>query len=155
MTTTDVHALRKSALNDFLFADIGAEANGTVLRVVSVFARAGQDPWREADRLAQLSPAMAIPILSRLISGMHPSAWSQAEAEVIAARLVVLLPDGLARRTGRSVAAKAARAGSLRLFAVLFCLALAAGYLASNMIWSPDPAHGSAGSEAATSQSLP
>ncbi len=140
MTTTDVYALQNSALNDFLFADIGAEANGTVLRVVSVFARAGQDPWREADRLAQLPPAAAIAILSRLIAGTQPSAWGQMEAEAIAARLVALLPEGLARRSGRSVAARTARAGSLRLFAMLLCLALAAGYLASDMLWSPNPA---------------
>lgn len=141
MTATDVYALQKSALNDFLFADIGAEANGMILRLVSVFARAGQDPWREADRLAQLPPAAAIAILSRLIAGTQPSAWGQTEAEVIAARLVALLPEKLARRAGHSVAARAARAGSLWLFGVLFCLALAAGYMASDMLWSPDPAH--------------
>ena len=50
----DVFALRRSGLNDFLFAIVGAEANGMTLSVVSVFARLGNDPWQEASRLALL-----------------------------------------------------------------------------------------------------
>ena len=48
VATPDVTALQRSDLNQFLFADIGTEANGTTLSVLSVFARRGADPWTEA-----------------------------------------------------------------------------------------------------------
>jgi hypothetical protein len=55
MHSPDVYALRKSNLNPFLFADIGLEPQGLMLQVVSLFARMGEDPWREAARLAGLT----------------------------------------------------------------------------------------------------
>ena len=54
MPSTDAFALRRSGLNEFLFAAIGTEGNGMRLSVLSVFARLGHDPWKEAGRLAGL-----------------------------------------------------------------------------------------------------
>ena len=59
MATPDATALQRSDLNNFLFADVGTEASGMTLSVVSLFARQGNDPWREADRLAGLPKSEA------------------------------------------------------------------------------------------------
>lgn len=48
MASPDGTVLQRSGLNDFLFVEIGMEPNGMTLSVVSVFARQGSDPWREA-----------------------------------------------------------------------------------------------------------
>jgi hypothetical protein len=92
VATSDVTALRRSDLNQFLFADIGTEANGTTLSVLSVFARRGSDPWIEASRLAGLPKAAATDSLAQMIAGMPKSLWALPEAVVIAARLIGLLP---------------------------------------------------------------
>lgn len=92
MASSDVTALQRSDLNQFLFADVGTEASGMTLSVVSVFARQGSDPWREAGRLADLPKAEATDSLARTIAGMPKSLWKLPDAIVIAARLTGLLP---------------------------------------------------------------
>jgi hypothetical protein len=92
VATTDVNALQRSDLNPFLFADIGTEANGTILSVMSVFARRGADPWAEASRLANLPRADATDSLAQMIAGMPKSLWTPPDALAIAARLIGLLP---------------------------------------------------------------
>jgi hypothetical protein len=93
VATSDVNALQRSDLNPFLFADIGTEANGSTLSVLSVFARRGADPWTEASRLAALSKADAADSLARMIAGMPTSLWAFPDAQLIAARLIGLLPN--------------------------------------------------------------
>ena len=66
MASSDAFALRRSGLNEFLFAAVGAEANGTTLSLVSVFARLGNDPWQEAARLAELPKPEATESLAEL-----------------------------------------------------------------------------------------
>jgi hypothetical protein len=92
VATPDVTTLPRSDLNQFLFADIGTEANGMTLSVMSVFARRGADPWTEAGRLAGLSKADAAESLASMIAGMPKSLWALPEAIVIAVRLIGLLP---------------------------------------------------------------
>ncbi len=92
MASPDVTALQRSDLNPFLFADVGTEASGMTLSVVSVFARQGSDPWREAGRLADLPKAEATASLARTIAGMPKSLWNLPDAIVIAGRLTGLLP---------------------------------------------------------------
>lgn len=132
MASPDVMALQRSDLNDFLFADVGTEANGMMLRVISLFARDGTDPWQEAGRLASLPRAAASEALSKLISGMALSPWSQADAALIATRLVGLLPSG-AKRAGSAVAVAAGGRKSLPLVLALLCLGLALGYALSGV----------------------
>jgi hypothetical protein len=93
VATPDVTALQRSDLNQFLFADIGTEANGMTLSVMSVFARRGSDPWTEAGRLAGLSKADAADSLAGMIASMPRSLWALPEAIVIAVRLIGLLPS--------------------------------------------------------------
>jgi len=97
VATTDVTTLQRSDLNPFLFADIGTEANGMTLSVLSAIARRGSDPWTEAARLAALSKADATDSLARMIAGMPASLWALPEAVAIAGRLIGLLPAGPAK----------------------------------------------------------
>ena len=92
MHSSDVFALQRSELNDFLFAIVGTERNGMTLSLVSAFARLGSDPWREARRLAGLPKLEAIDSLALTIAGMPASIWTLPDATTIAARLVALLP---------------------------------------------------------------
>ncbi len=133
MATPDVTALQRSDLNSFLFADIGTEANGMTLSVVSLFARLGSDPWREAGRLADLPKPEATDILAHTIADMPTSLWKLADAVVIAARLTRLLPARPARiRRGAAVFTAGWRP-SVRIAIALACAALAIGYAIAAM----------------------
>jgi hypothetical protein len=125
MHHVDMFSLRHSNLNPFLFADVGAERNGETLRVVSVFARRGDDPWHEAGLLAALPSAGAIEKLAFTIAGMPNSIWTLADATKIATRLVALLPThpsgGVPESSGRA----RRRTDFLILATLLFALALA------------------------------
>ncbi len=82
MPSSDAFALRRSALNEFLFAPVGTEANGMTLSVVSVFARLGNDPWQEAGRLAGLPEPEAIESLARIITSPDISHCVASRAEL-------------------------------------------------------------------------
>ncbi|MGH7078347.1 MAG: hypothetical protein ACREFU_09630 [Acetobacteraceae bacterium] len=97
MPSTDAFALRHSGLNEFLFAAVGTEANGTTLSVLSVFARLGHDPWQEAGRLAGLPRLEATESLAWIITGMPTSTWPLPAATKIATRLIALLPKQSAK----------------------------------------------------------
>ena len=107
MPSSDAYALQRSDLNGFLFADVGVEASGMTLSVISALARLGVDPWQEAGRLAKLPRTAAVEGLARIISAMPASLWSVADATPIAARLVALLPS---RGVGASAVAVAVAA---------------------------------------------
>ncbi len=107
MKNTDAYALQRSDLNGFLFADVGVEASGMTLSVVSTLARRGLDPWQEAGRLAKLPRKAAIEALALIIAVMPAGIWSPADATAIAARLVTLLP---VRGGGQSTATSGQRA---------------------------------------------
>jgi hypothetical protein len=135
MPSSDAFALRRSALNEFLFAPVGTEANGMTLSVVSVFARLGNDPWQEAGRLAGLPKPEAIESLARIIASMPTSVWPLQAATTIATRLIALLPTQ-AGNLGQSppVSANGAKAGriiriGLVLAAVAFAVAFQTGVI--------------------------
>jgi len=92
VTSTDAFALKNSDLNPFLFAEVGTEANGSVLTMLSVLARLGQDPWAEAARWTNLPKAAATECLVRCIGAMPLGPRTQADASATAARLLLLLP---------------------------------------------------------------
>ena len=91
-TTSDVFALKNSGLDEFLYADIGAEQNGLPLTVLSMLARLGRDPWAEAAGWAGLPKAAAIDGLSQSIVQMPLAPAALAGSRDTAARLVQLLP---------------------------------------------------------------
>ena len=131
MVMSDVTALQRSDLNEFLFADVGTEASGMMLSVVSLFARQGNDPWREAGRLADLPRAAATDSLTRSIADMPLGRWNLPDAAAIAARLIGLLPARPARgvRMERRFASGAAVwMPSTRNAVMLACVAMGIVY---------------------------
>jgi hypothetical protein len=132
MANTDAFALQKSDLNGFLFADIGIEASGNNLSVLSALARVGMDPWQEGGRLAKLPKPAAIDALAKLIAIMPSSQWSLTDATAIASRLVALLPGG-AKIPAMAIADQDASKASqnFKLSAVVFALlaTMAVGYI--------------------------
>ena len=103
------HALQGSNANDFLFASVGTEHNGTDLTIPSVLARLGKDPWRDAGVWAKLPSAVAADLLATDIGHMALGQHSVRRARETASRLVELLvrkplvgpvPKGLTARRG-------------------------------------------------------
>ena len=78
--------------NEFLFASIGADGNGTYLTVASALARLDLDPWVEAAKLARLPRAIASQKLAELISEFPEIPVVRHDSAKIAARLTALLP---------------------------------------------------------------
>ena len=100
MRKSEIFSLGHSDLNGFLFSAIGREPSGVTLSVVSFLARLDVDPWREAGRLATLPRDTAKEWLAQTIASAPTSIWSLPEANVIAARLVTLLPRRATRQAG-------------------------------------------------------
>ena len=97
-----VFQIGPSPLTAFLLAPVGLEGNGMEMTVLSALARLGKDPWVEASRLADLSPAAAVDRLAGAILTLYGPGWSTEDARGAARRLVILLPgharpDGLAQ----------------------------------------------------------
>lgn len=82
-----------SDFNDFLFAAIGEQENEAPLSVLSALARLDVDPWQEAARLAQLPKKQAIDGLGSMIGRVPGGRWEASDSNIIAARLVELLPS--------------------------------------------------------------
>jgi hypothetical protein len=134
LASPDTTALLRSNLNDFLFANVGLEAKGMALSVISVLARQGLDPWREAGRLADLPDTEAIDSLARTIAGMPQSLWDMTDAAVIARRLTGMLPSRPAKRAGSPATSKANWLPSPRTAMILISTAFVAAYVVSAMI---------------------
>lgn len=109
-TPPDVFALKNSGLEEFLYADVGMELNGSRLTILSVLSRLDKDPWAEAAGWAALPTDAAIDGLSQSIAQMPLAPAALAGSHDIAARLVRLLPGkpwqaGLAQVGGARPAA--------------------------------------------------
>ncbi len=129
-----VFSLQRSDLNEFLFADVGLEASGMMLSVVSLIARQGADPWREAGRLAELPKDAAADSLAHDIADMPQGRWNISDAAVIARRLIGLLPA----RPAAAEARFSLREGNWKLSArnaiVMACLAFGMVYAFTAMM---------------------
>jgi hypothetical protein len=78
--------------DEFLFARIGEDGNGTPLSVVSGLARVDVDPWQEAAELARLPVAAAERRLTTLLTGLPAGTVARSDLKPIAGRLIALLP---------------------------------------------------------------
>ena len=91
------HRSRFSSLSasydNFLFAPVCDDANGTRLSVISALARMDVDPWEEATRLAGMPKALAEKTLLSTLDLVSGRSWKSPEAAAIAAQLVRLLPQ--------------------------------------------------------------
>jgi hypothetical protein len=83
----------QSEFDSFLFAPIGEDRKGTVVSVLSAFARLGFDPWQQAADIARLPREVAKTKLAAMIATLPGMSSSPAEPAVVASRLVALLPD--------------------------------------------------------------
>jgi len=92
MAHSAIFALEHSDLNAFLFSEIGAGPDGMGVSVVSLLARRGVDPWVEARWLTGQPADAAKAWLVQVIAGAPDSAVTEAEAIIIATRLITLLP---------------------------------------------------------------
>jgi hypothetical protein len=140
-----------SRYNDFLFAPICDEPGGTRLSVLSALARMNVDPWEEAARLATLSTPDAQKTLVSTLNLFPDKRQMPAETEILAARLVALLP-----KTDEATAAKAAKivedhAQRTIYWFVWLCFAIAMSFLSPHQ---PAPTT-SAGDSASTSNDTP
>lgn len=130
MPSTDAFALRQSGFDEFLLAPVGTEANGMALTLLSMFARAGNDPWLEAGRLAGMPVSEATENLARSIANMPSSVWPLQVATAIATRLIALLPTR-PNTTGQSPSMPVVNGKTGRLLSIAVILACAACILAS------------------------
>ena len=80
------------AYNAFLFASIPDDGGPAPLNTVSVLARLDIDPWQEAAELTRLPKDSAIQRLTALLVRMPGRPNGLPDAEMVAMRLVALLP---------------------------------------------------------------
>ena len=110
MTHAALTPLLGREFDSFLFAPIDDDRDSTGLSVVSALARLDVDPWKEAASLARMPRDLAKQRLTSLIGSLPNEAMSGLAPEIIAARLIALLPqarsvNAAAPGTRRQVAA--------------------------------------------------
>ncbi len=137
-TRPNVFALKESGLDAFLYADVGAEANGSRLTILSVLARLGKDPWAEAARWAALPKAAVIDSLAQSIAQMPLVPSALAGARDSAARLVQLLPVAT-HGLGDISAGQPRTETSKRVLIMILFFAFAVG-TAMNLLMAPNTA---------------
>lgn len=140
-THPNAFALKNSGLDAFLYADVGAELNGSALTILSMIARLGRDPWAEAASWAALPRAGVIDSLAESIAQMPLVPSALAETRVTAARLVQLLP-AKTRGSAQGGAAKA-KVPSLPEWVpitILYCAVVFAMALNALLMPQPPPA---------------
>jgi hypothetical protein len=93
MTLPISSASRNSNFEDFLFTDIGAQPNGLPLTVLSLFARAGLDPWAEAEQLSRMSRSVAVSHMIAAINRAPAMYRSHLNVTELAEELVGRLPE--------------------------------------------------------------
>jgi hypothetical protein len=89
--------LHHSDLQEFLFAPVWEENNGTPLSILSALARLGMDPWGEAARLAEMPRATAASALAAILARLPRSEPEVPDYSGISERLVQFLPQGGSR----------------------------------------------------------
>jgi len=82
----------KPEFGPFLFATIGKDPNGTLLTVLSAFARTTIDPWQEAAQLAKMPRQAATVRLAAFISKLPNQPNAETPAGTVASDLIALLP---------------------------------------------------------------
>ncbi len=93
MTHAAMTPLLGRAFDPFLFASVDEERPDPVLSVVSALARLDVDPWKEADSLSRMPKAKAKERLKFLFASLPNGTTTGLSLEIVAARLVALLPQ--------------------------------------------------------------
>ena len=129
MTKSDAAVVSTPDLTPFLYAAAAVERSDMELTVLSALARQGLDPWREAERLANLPRSTAANELARTFSAARlPNSASLAE------RLVGLLP-----RVGQTAARRPVAGRDVRPFSMKWMVAAMAAGVLSSFIFAGAP----------------
>jgi hypothetical protein len=115
--------------NKFLYSPVSDDSDPMPVSVLSALARHNVDPWHEAAQLAQMPKRVAITRLASMIPPVKSDPAPQRRAELIATRLIELLPTpsvlGMPRLISLSASQSAQRLGLLAGIALgIFLLAL-------------------------------
>jgi hypothetical protein len=102
MTLRAEFTLRHSDLEGFLSEPIWEEKNGSMLSILSAFARLGIDPWQEAARLAAMPREAAAAALAKLLTSLPWPSPEQPDHGEIARNLVQVLPKPIAQRAAEA-----------------------------------------------------
>jgi hypothetical protein len=95
---------RDQQLGLFLYADVGEDARGASVTVLSMLARLGVDPWREASALAGMPARDAQGRLCGLLARFTDVPCLRPACADIASRLVAFLPSEPGGDGSRAVA---------------------------------------------------
>ena len=141
MTQTALTPLLGREFDDFLYAPIGEDRNGTTLSVLSALARLDVDPWQETASLARMPRDRATERMTAVIAAVRKDLATSLAAEAIAARLIALLPQAAA---SLSVTAPATllKTGSLRSWRFSVPLFLLVVLLAIYVVFAAHPSFG-------------
>jgi hypothetical protein len=82
----------KSEFDNFLFAPVGEDRKGTIISVLTAFARLDFDPWQQAADFARLPREAAKTRMAEMIALLPGMSPARSEPRAIAERLVALLP---------------------------------------------------------------
>lgn len=77
----------------FLFASVGEERNGMPLSVLSALSRLDVDPWELAVALSRMPKEKAKDRLAALIAPLTAVLETNPSSDVVAGRLIALLPN--------------------------------------------------------------
>jgi hypothetical protein len=85
----------QTVFDSFLFAPVGEDDNGMVVSVLSAFARLDFDPWQKAAEFARLPAGPGRTKLAAMIAALPAMSVARTQADIIADRLIALLPGQL------------------------------------------------------------
>jgi hypothetical protein len=125
------HGWVDPVFDKFLYAQLGEEANGMQVSVLSVLARQNVDPWEVAQQLTSLPREQAIRFMTPFLAHIPTGSPNRIPPEELAARLVTMLPlqDTSNRKPGISsveqpLAQSVLIVGYVRLFVAFALLIL-------------------------------
>jgi hypothetical protein len=118
-----------SRYEDFLLAPICDEPGGMRLSVLSALARLNVDPWEEAARLATLATPDAQRTLVSTLNLFPGKRQRSAETELLAVRLIALLPKAGEIAIARKATITEGRAKRYSDWLMWLCFAIAMSFL--------------------------
>ncbi|MCK1626770.1 hypothetical protein IVA98_27175 [Bradyrhizobium sp. 160] len=117
-----------SRYDDFLYAVICEDRNGTQVSVISALTRLDVDPWAEATRLETMKETDAKARLMAMLDRASAQNWNSSQKDAVARRLIELLPSPERDSFPIRVSETHGR--------MLFCLVLWWGFLLATAVFS-------------------